>query len=159
MMHGRHYRKADGFGTMNAEVMRIVNDLHIRHVVGDATQPIGGGNKIVAHICNDMGAWGAGFVLAVSKRWPIAREAYIAQKQAHGLVLGTVGMVKVEDAIWVANMVAQHGIRAHNNMPPIRYEALRKCLVGVAAHAREFQATVHMPRIGCGLAGGRWKMV
>jgi len=137
----------------------MTEEPHIRYVTGDATCPIGTGNKIVAHVCNDIGAWGAGFVLAVSRRWPLAREAYLAQKQDHGLVLGTVGIVKVEDAIWVANMIAQHGIRSQRSTPPIRYDALKKCLAGVASHAREFHATVHMPRIGCGLAGGRWEMI
>jgi hypothetical protein len=29
----------------------------------------------------------------------------------------------------------------------------------VAAEAQRLAATVHMPRIGCGLAGGRWEEV
>ncbi|HVM60192.1 MAG TPA: macro domain-containing protein [Verrucomicrobiae bacterium] len=137
----------------------MTEEPHIRYVVGDATQPIGAGNKIIAHVCNDIGAWGAGFVLAVSRRWPLAREAYLAQKQDRGLVLGTVGIVKVEDTVWVANMVGQHGIHSQRGVPPIRYDALRRCLAGVAAHARDLRATIHMPRIACGLAGGRWEMV
>ena len=40
----------------------------IQFITGDATAPIGKGNRIIAHVCNDIGAWGAGFVLAISKR-------------------------------------------------------------------------------------------
>lgn len=40
----------------------------IHYVTGDATEPIGEGEKIIAHICNDQGGWGAGFVLALSKK-------------------------------------------------------------------------------------------
>jgi O-acetyl-ADP-ribose deacetylase (regulator of RNase III) len=29
----------------------------------------------------------------------------------------------------------------------------------VAAKAKELQTSVHMPRIGCGLAGGEWSKV
>jgi hypothetical protein len=29
----------------------------------------------------------------------------------------------------------------------------------LAAKARELNATVHMPRIGCGLAGGTWERI
>jgi hypothetical protein len=29
----------------------------------------------------------------------------------------------------------------------------------LAAEAQKLQATVHMPRIGCGLAGGKWEAV
>jgi len=35
----------------------------ITYLVGDATQPQGEGVKVIAHICNDIGAWGAGFVI------------------------------------------------------------------------------------------------
>ncbi|MEV6001124.1 Appr-1-p processing protein, partial [Streptomyces griseomycini] len=27
------------------------------------------GVKVIAHVCNDIGGWGKGFVLAVSRRW------------------------------------------------------------------------------------------
>jgi O-acetyl-ADP-ribose deacetylase (regulator of RNase III) len=44
-------------------------------------------------------------------------------------------------------------------MPQIRYEAVRQCLRHLAAHASRLQASVHMPRIGCGPAGGRWDRI
>ena len=33
------------------------------------------------------------------------------------------------------------------------------CLEKVAARAQELGASVHMPRIGCGLAGGTWDRI
>ncbi len=56
-------------------------------------------------------------------------------------------------------MIAQHGIKAGSQEPPIRYLALEHCLIQVADRAKALQASVHMPRIGCGLAGGRWELV
>lgn len=44
-------------------------------------------------------------------------------------------------------------------MPPIRYEAVREGLKRVAQEAKSLGASVHMPRIGCGLAGGRWEEI
>jgi hypothetical protein len=41
----------------------------INYLKGDATFPEAKGTKIICHICNDLGAWGKGFVLAISKRW------------------------------------------------------------------------------------------
>ena len=38
-------------------------------------------------------------------------------------------------------------------------DALEQGLGGVARHAIELGASVHMPRIGCGLAGGKWERV
>jgi O-acetyl-ADP-ribose deacetylase (regulator of RNase III) len=56
-------------------------------------------------------------------------------------------------------MVAQHGIRTSSNGPPIRYPAVEACLTTVGTEARRLGASVHMPRIGCGLAGGRWDRI
>lgn len=39
------------------------------------------------------------------------------------------------------------------------HDALRTCLAKVARKALETNASVHMPRIGCGLAGGKWEAV
>ena len=36
---------------------------------------------------------------------------------------------------------------------------VRACLQQVAVRAQELAASVHMPRIGCGLAGGDWSKV
>ncbi|PSL41287.1 hypothetical protein CLV51_1211 [Chitinophaga niastensis] len=43
--------------------------MSIIYFKGDATKPLGSANKIIAHICNDIGGWGKGFVTAISKRW------------------------------------------------------------------------------------------
>ncbi|HEX5105011.1 MAG TPA: hypothetical protein VFV87_14425 [Pirellulaceae bacterium] len=56
-------------------------------------------------------------------------------------------------------MIAQRGIRTSGGLPPIRYDAVRTCLEQVSRFAQENAATVHMPRIGCGLAGGTWDEV
>ncbi len=48
----------------------------ISYVVGDATALQGEGPKIIAHVCNDAGGWGKGFVLPLARRWPQTRTAY-----------------------------------------------------------------------------------
>lgn len=74
--------------------------------------------------------------------------------------LGDIQLVEVvRDEIWVANLIAQHGISVRGGVPPIRYLTLRECLRTLAGEARRLSASVHMPRIGCGLAGGKWEMV
>jgi O-acetyl-ADP-ribose deacetylase (regulator of RNase III) len=42
----------------------------IKYIRGDATAPSAKGVKLIAHVCNDIGGWGKGFVVAVSRRWP-----------------------------------------------------------------------------------------
>jgi O-acetyl-ADP-ribose deacetylase (regulator of RNase III) len=128
----------------------------IEYVVGDATRPRGAGPKIIAHVCNDVGGWGRGFVVALSRRWPEPERAYREWHRAGGARLGATQLVAVEPDLWVANMVGQHGLRPSGGRPPIRYAAVRACLAEVAGKAGELGASVHMPRIGAGLAGGRW---
>jgi O-acetyl-ADP-ribose deacetylase (regulator of RNase III) len=137
--------------------MQRFDKAEIHYITGDATNPQGTGNKIIVHICNDIGAWGAGFVLAVSKKWRAPEIAYRAEKKH---TLGTVQLVRVSDDIIVANMVAQHGVGiGADGKPPIRYEAVRACLNQVNDSAYHTGSTIHMPRIGCGLAGGDWSKI
>ncbi|MGL4667969.1 MAG: macro domain-containing protein [Saezia sp.] len=135
----------------------------IHYLQGDATLPEGAGVKIVAHICNDVGGWGKGFVLALSKRWLEPEQMYrnwYRDRQQNDFALGSVQLVQVESALWVCNMISQHGIGVDmKGVPPIRYEALEACLKKLQKQAQKLDANVHMPRIGCGLAGGRWERI
>jgi len=138
----------------------------VTYVKGDATKPIGGGKKIIAHVCNDEGGWGSGFVLALNKMSPEPKRIYRhwynywTNKSQFFLFipLGTTQWAKVSDDIYVANMVAQHRtIKSVDK--PICYKSLENALEKVADFAISHDATVHMPRIGCGLAGGDWNVV
>jgi O-acetyl-ADP-ribose deacetylase (regulator of RNase III) len=165
----------------------------VRFVRGDATRPLGEGMlRVVAHVCNDVGAWGCGFVLAVARRWPAAERGYrawfdeAARRGAPTLELGRVQHCLVDGpcyhrdeawdfgdeddpdvpppgdsrCLWVANMVAQRGIRRRASDPPaVCYDALATCLDEVFWHAVAHGASVHLPRIGAGLAGGDWARI
>ncbi|MFJ9814943.1 macro domain-containing protein [Streptomyces sp. NPDC101151] len=134
----------------------------ITYVRGDATAPSVKGVKVIAHVCNDIGGWGKGFVLALSKRWPEPEAAYRAwhrHRAGNDFGLGAVQLVQVEPYVWVANMVGQRGIRTGSKGVPVRYEAIGTALGRLADEVIELGASVHMPRIGCGLAGGKWSRV
>lgn len=128
----------------------------IRYKVGDATQPCGDGIKLIVHCCNTLGAWGAGFTAALSKRWPQPETYYRAMAKRD---LGAVEIVHVEHETFVANLIGQEGLAGQATLPPIRYEALGKGFESIASWAMKRKASVHMPRIGCGLAGGDWDCV
>ncbi|GLX54569.1 Appr-1-p processing protein [Streptomyces hygroscopicus subsp. hygroscopicus] len=145
---------------MDQATMTSVKPLKI--VAGDATNPQAKGPKIIAHICNDLGGWGKGFVLAISRHWPEPEREYRRwhrERAGNDFALGAVQMVRVRSDIWVANMVAQRGMKVGSSGPPIRYDAVERCLQAVAEHALVNKASVHMPRIGCGLAGGKWERI
>jgi O-acetyl-ADP-ribose deacetylase (regulator of RNase III) len=134
----------------------------IHFLKGDATSPQAKGNKIIAHICNDIGGWGRGFVLAISRRWPQPEAEYRRwhrDRNSNDFGLGVVQLVAVEHYIWVANMVGQRGTKTGSKGPPVRYEAIAQCLVQLAEIADRHAASIHMPRIGCGLAGGKWDRI
>ena len=133
--------------------------MEIAYVTGDATRPQGTGPRIIVHICNDIGGWGSGFVLALSRRWAAPERAYRDWYQGKTDIpfeLGRIQLVEVEDSLWVANLIGQRNVHAVGGVPPVRYSAIRQGLGAVAGEARKLGATVHMPRIGCGLAGGDW---
>ena len=150
---------------------------------GDATKPTGTDTKIIVHVCNDIGGWGGGFVLAISKRWVEPESEYrnwfrkregsdtemvkygsAENRPTHSderiFKLGNVQFVKVSDDIWVANMIGQKDISQDSSgRPPVRYEAIAECLKKVVHFAKNEHASVHMPRIGSGLAGGKWEKI
>ena len=132
----------------------------IQYLKGDATAPQAKGIKIITHICNDIGGWGKGFVTAISKRWKQPEQEYRDWfKNKEKFNLGEIQIVQAEGDIWVCNMIAQHKIITHSEVQPIRYDAVEECLLKLADEALQYNASVHMPRIGCGLAGGKWEEI
>jgi O-acetyl-ADP-ribose deacetylase (regulator of RNase III) len=138
----------------------------IHYTVGDATLPQGDVSKprIIAHVCNDRGGWGKGFVVALSQRYPEAERQYrawYASRKSNDFALGATQFVPVAQNLYVANIIGQHGYRTEGGLPPVRYEAIRQGLQAIANYSKTLgvDTTVHMPRIGCGFAGGDWEVV
>ena len=144
----------------------------ISYITGDVLNPVGDGYKIIPHVCNDIGGWGSGLVIAISKRWKDPEFSYrywfkkskdINSKGFYNTFkLGMIQCIEVEDDILIINMIAQHNtISIAPGTKPIRYDALKTCLEKVAIQTLKYNtpASVHMGRIGCGLAGGKWKEV
>ncbi len=134
----------------------------ITYVTGDATQPRGEGPRIVAHLVNDQArAWGGrGFAIDLKRAQPRAADAYRAWTIARpdNLRLGNVHLVDMGDGISIASLVAQEGF-GDAGTPRLRYGALGECLEKLSAAAQRGDASVHLPRIGAGQAGGVWRLV
>jgi O-acetyl-ADP-ribose deacetylase (regulator of RNase III) len=129
----------------------------IRYVVGDATKPsTEEGVRVVCHVCNNVGAWGAGFVLAVSRRWAAPEAAYLSARDS--LPLGKVQIVDVGERLCVANLIAQDGFPTIAKPCALDYGALAEALARLAQMAGE-DWSFHMPRMGAGIAGGKWDVV
>jgi hypothetical protein len=151
---------------------RVVGVLRRRHgttpdaprltfVYGDATEPRGTGRRLIAHIVNDKTPnWGAGFARQVRTKWKFVQGDFRrwVSEHEHNLALGNTHVTEVSKDLSIVHMVAQHGYGS-SPKPRIRYAALRKCLDQLATLTLKQQATVHMPRIGAGQAGGHWGII
>ncbi|UTW64764.1 macro domain-containing protein [bacterium SCSIO 12741] len=133
----------------------------ITYTQGDATQPKGEGPKFIVHVCNDIGGWGRGFVMALSARWKEPEQAYRNWARSKDKFrLGEIQSIQVEPNLWVINMIAQRDVKpSPDGIPPIREVYVGRCLAQVRELALEKGASIHMPRIGCGLAGGKWENI
>lgn len=119
---------------------------------------------VIPHICNNIGAWGSGFVVPLGNKYPMSRKVYLAKNEDSGLELGTVHYAHVDSKVYVANMIAQDGISAKStgnrhrvNSKPIRYAALCKCLEEVNNQFAD--CDIYAPKFGSGLAGGNWEFI
>jgi len=126
----------------------------LRTVEGDATEPQTTAPKeiaVIVHCCNSIKVWGAGFVMALSKK---DNTPEICYKDMFGVIpggnkdmLGRVSFASFGPAsffeignkksgsskIYVANMIAQDGVSGHSDYDiPLRYSALVECMNKVA---------------------------
>lgn len=134
----------------------------ITYLKGNALDPRGEGRKLIAHVVNDGTAnWGGhGFAQAIKAKWPKAQDDFRewATGNPQALRLGNVCVAEIEPNVLIASLVSQKGY-GPSTKPRIRYAALRDGLVRLGEIAAAQHATVHMPRIGCGQAGGSWPIV
>lgn len=132
----------------------------LTYLRGDATAPRGSGPRIVAHVVNDRTPrWGGGgFASSVRRRWPEVQKEFEAWVEDHPLVLGATHLAQAEPEVWVFSMIAQHGY-GPSATPRIRYWALERALSELGQTSRRLGASVHVPRIGAGQAGGNWEVI
>jgi O-acetyl-ADP-ribose deacetylase (regulator of RNase III) len=146
----------------------------LHYVSGDASIPnrVPSTVTVIVHVVNNIFVWGKGFVLSLDKHYPAIKLQYFEYQRTlrkakavdylgdcqltYDVSLSTPYKTTV-----VANLFAQHGIRSATNPRPLQYNALRTSLTNLKAELlrREDTFVIHMPRIGCGLAGGKWELV
>lgn len=156
---GQSFPRVVGFALPTREFPRTAP--FVEYLIGDATEPVGTGERVILQIVNNRtSTWSPmGFAGAIKKKWPQTQgqfHSWAADKA--NLALGRNHRVEVAPGLHVISMVAQAGF-GPSTVPRLRYEALRDCLRAVANFAKERNASVHMPRIGVGQAGGSWSVI
>jgi O-acetyl-ADP-ribose deacetylase (regulator of RNase III) len=149
-----------------------INPVEIQFLTGDATEPqLGDGLNIIIHVVNDVGVMGAGIARTIREKWPHVNAKYeeLFQKPAkeRATAQGQIQIVPVGDRLFVCNLFGQSGIGDLYGLPAVRYSAIAEGLLRLGSRLETYRRKtkdkslprLHMPRIGCGLAGGSWAKV
>ena len=156
---GKNYPRVIGIARRaNGTAVKALSIVSLR---GNALNPRGIGPWIIAQIVNDKTPnWGAGFARAVRNKYPSAQKDFRewAILNPDKFSLGNTQTTIASDELYIANMIAQHGY-GESVKPRIRYAALRDCLQQLKEIALSRGASIHMPRIGTGYAGGNWSYI
>tara|TARA_Y100000034_G_scaffold80510_1_gene96610 strand:- start:5449 stop:6186 length:738 start_codon:yes stop_codon:yes gene_type:complete len=146
----------------------------IHYIAGDATNPYqkqeGNAYNYLLHVCNNVNAWGSGFVIPLAQKWPQTEQTY--RETVDSMQLGENQIIAVEENLAVVNMIAQLDVLpvihryqkrkvvepTSHVLPNIQYDALFKCLetIGQQAHPN---SRFHFPMFGAGLGGGNWYVI
>jgi hypothetical protein len=132
--------------------------MKIKYVEGDLFAAIKGlqGSIIIPHVCNNIGAFGAGFVVALGRQFPSARTEYLKWAKEPSFKLGEIQTVRIDNTC-IINMVAQNGVGGSR---PLRYPALGKCIETTREFVKSsFVGAIHAPMFGSNLAGGDWNFI
>lgn len=154
----------------------------INYIEGDLFAGISNksSNIMIPHVVNCKGAWGAGFVLPLTKYYPNARDEYIWWANGKGRTyvgnliteessyaeltsfeMGITQFCKVSDNVVVANMNAQ---TLGGGFRPLYYNYLSSCMDKVAQHCEDGYCVdggyeIVAPLFGSGLSQGDWNIV
>ena len=115
---------------------------------------------VIAHGCNCFNIMGGGIARAIKSRYPLAYEADCKTIRGDIDKLGTYTMCRYPK-LRVFNLYTQY--RFGTTKAHLDYEALVKALIALRTVLNKYDPnrleTIGLPRIGCGLAGGDWKVV
>lgn len=133
----------------------------IRYVHGNVIAPLDDGRKIICQLVNDRAVkWGGGVARKFAQKFPDA-EAQFSQnmidiKPSERLGNAIFTQLNAEDIL--ASIIAQEGF-GPSMFSRLRYSALQSGLRVIASMASKTGASIHMPRIGTGAAGGDWGVI
>jgi superfamily II DNA or RNA helicase len=131
----------------------------INYVIGDVTSPTHGKNpKFIVNCCSNVGVWGRGGLFdAINRISMKPQENYEEAKRNHDLKLGDANLVQINENIYVINCIVQKKDKNSKiGITGILLKELEDCLNVIAWKAKQYGATIHMPRIGHGLPKFNW---
>lgn len=110
----------------------------------------------IAHGCNCFCTMGGGIALQIKKNFPKAYRADLKTEKGDLSKLGTFTSAYVEKYdLDVINLYTQY--RYGGKGTYVNYYAVEDCMRNI--NARYKGCKIGFPKIGCGLAGGDWKII
>jgi O-acetyl-ADP-ribose deacetylase (regulator of RNase III) len=115
---------------------------------------------LIVHGCNLQKAMNSGVAKAIRNKYPKVFTDYVSGINS-GKSLGDICFTKVTGKLYIANSLTQefYGNSSQTGRCYVSYTALEKVFEKVNIFALENNLPVYFPKIGCGLAGGDWKIV
>lgn len=151
----------------------------ITYKKGDVTKAKDGDLRLIPHIVNSAGIWGSGVVVALEKTFPGSMIAYEnwandgkvwcpIRKEYIPFELGEVIFYNAGQNTYICHMVAQKSPGHYKklmgqNIPPIRIEALKECMMSVSDVTNYFLKSIDntvicAPKFGSLRAGGNFEL-
>lgn len=135
----------------------------INYVTGDLIEAAKSAKDIVilVHCANNINVAGAGVIVPIFKQWPTAAQEYFNSSPQK---LGDVSLSKTDHVI-VCNLVGQEGVgKDKRGESCVRYWAIEKGFRKIRNIYDTYKTKGHkvkvlVPRMGVGLAGGKWTRV
>lgn len=130
----------------------------IKEIFGDLTKcPI----PLIAHQVNCQGVMGAGLARQIREKWPRVYEEYRATCAIHkgNTLLGSILVSQPDQHRTIVNMFSQD--KYGHNARYTDYEAFATCCERIKEYMmnNDLDAIAFPKYIGCGLAGGDWKVI
>ena len=110
---------------------------------------------VIGHGVNCQHAMGSGVALAISRKWPIVRHAFMqAPKGAE--MLGTTHIIRINDDLSIANMYTQV-FYGNDGKKYADIKAIEKCVNDLFSYAESMGfCDIFIPQIGSKRGGLDW---
>lgn len=145
------------------DILKICHNTRMKEIKGNLFD---GEYDILAHCANSYCTFGAGVAKQIKERYPEAFTADLATKDLGENKLGRYSQAIVNDGkLAIVNIYGQIGIG--NDGDPLnrnaQYDLLFDALYTLAIRTAKIRVgekvVIGVPRLGCGLAGGSWRIV
>lgn len=119
---------------------------------------------IILQGCNALGRMASGLALSIKTKWPIVEKEYHKHiKKPYYKNLGTVNLVKVENGLYVSNLISQYdwGRDYRRTEYGAVYASLKELNRILTVDSELYHdLPIFVPyKIFCGLGGADWSLV